>query len=300
MFCLLAFVGAALAGYGFSSLAAAALADIMVTGIAYSAYSTYQQGVAQKETNEANAKIAANQAAAQEAQAQEYERQAALEKDQAGIAQIQGEQEAAKRARARASEVGSTYAAAAGNGLLVSGSETDTFANVLKSQEQEAQAQEYERQAALEKDQAGIAQIQGEQEAAKRARARASEVGSTYAAAAGNGLLVSGSETDTFANVLKSQEQEAQADIQTIKANTALNVWSREEQARSYLVAAQQSRYGVTSSLLSSSNYSKQAKYAYSSGVTSAAGSALSGIGSAAVGVNGLAKETGGYQWGGK
>jgi len=119
-------------------------------------------------------------------------------------------------------------------------------------------------------------------------------------AAAGNGLLVSGSETDTFANVLKSQEQEAQADIQTIKANTALNVWSREEQARSYLVAAQQSRYGATSSLLSSSNYSKQAKYAYNNGVTSAAGSALSGIGSAAVGVNGLAKETGGYQWGGK
>ena len=224
MCCLLAFVGAALAGYGFSSLAAAALADIMVTGIAYSAYSTYQQGVAQKEANEANAQIAANQAAAQEAQAQEYERQAALEKEQAGIAQIQGEQEAAKRARARASEVGSTYAAAAG----------------------------------------------------------------------------SGSETDTFANVLKSQEQEAQADIQTIKANTALNVWSREEQARSYLVAAQQSRYGVTSSLLSSSNYSKQAKYAYGNGVTSAAGSALSGIGSAAVGVNGLAKETGGYQWGGK
>lgn len=229
MCCLLAFTGAALAGYGFTSVMTAIVADVAVTGLALSAYSTYQQGVAQKETNEANAQIAANQAAAQEAQAQEYERQAALEKEQEGIEQLQGEQEAAKRARARAAEVGATYAAAAGNGLLVSGSETDTFANVLKS-----------------------------------------------------------------------QEQEAQADIQTIRANTALSVWSREEQARSYLVAAQQSRYGVTSSLLSSSNYSKQAKYAYGNGITSATGSALSGIGSTAIGVNGLAKQTGGYQWGGK
>ncbi len=228
MFTLLAFTGAAMLGYGFSSVMTALLADVAVTGIALSTYSTYQQGVAQGKANEASAKIAANQAAAQEAQAQEYERQAALQKEQEGLDQIQGEQEAAKRARARAAEVGSTYAAAAGNGLLVSGSETDTFANVLKS-----------------------------------------------------------------------QEQEAQADIQTIRANTALGVWSREEQARSYLVAAQQSRYGVTGSLLSSSSYASQARYARSNGITSAAGSALSGVATTAIGANGLAKETGGYQWGG-
>jgi len=224
---ILAFTGAALLGYGFASVATALVADIAVTGIALTAYSMYQQGVAQSEANAANAQIAANQAAAQEAQAQEYERQAALEREQEGIEQIQGEQEAAKRARARAAEVGSTYAAAAGNGLLVSGSETDTFANVLKS-----------------------------------------------------------------------QEQEAQADIQTIKANTALNVWSREQQAQSYLVAAQQARYGVTSSLLSSSNYSSQSKYSYNNGITSAAGSALSGVASTAIGANSLAKETGGYKFG--
>lgn len=228
MCCLLAFTGAALAGYGFASLLTAALVDTMIVGIGMTAYSTYQQGVAQKEANEANAKIAANQAAAQEAQAAEYERQAALEKEKAGLDQLQGEQEAANRMRQRAAQIGSTYATAAGNGLLVSGSETDTFANVLKSQ-----------------------------------------------------------------NV------EDMADINTIKANTAMQVWSREEEARSMLFAADQARYGVSNSLISSSNYRSQAKSAYNNGILSAAGGALTSIGSAGVAGHGLAKETGGYQWGG-
>ena len=186
---------------------------LSATGVGVSAYSSYQQGQAQKEANRAQAEIAANQAKAQEAQAAEYERQAKL---------------------------------------------------------------------AAEKE--GIEQIQGEQEAERRARQRAAEVGATYAAAAGNGLLVSGSETDTFANVLKSQEVEAQADINTIKANTAMAVWSREEEARGYLFAADQARYGVSNSLISSKSYMAQGAAAGRAGTTSAIGTSLSGAGSVGMG----------------
>lgn len=186
---------------------------LSATGAGVSAYSSYQQGQAQKEANRAQAEIAANQAKAQEAQAAEYERQAKL---------------------------------------------------------------------AAEKE--GIEQIQGEQEAERRARQRAAEVGATYAAAAGNGLLVSGSETDTFANVLKSQEVEAQADINTIKANTAMAVWSREEEARGYLFAADQARYGVSNSLISSKSYMAQGAAAGRAGTMSAIGTSLSGAGSVGMG----------------
>lgn len=145
---------------------------------------------------------------------------------------------------------------------------------------QEAQAAEYERQAAIEKQKAGIEQLQGEQEAAAKMRQRAAQIGSTYATAAGNGILVSGSETDTFANVLKSQNIEDTADINTIKANTAMAVWSREEDARSLMFAAGQSRAGAQSSLFSSNEYARQGKSAYKAGVTSAIGSLISGSGS--------------------
>lgn len=144
---------------------------------------------------------------------------------------------------------------------------------------QEAQAAEYERQAAIENQKAGIEQIQGEQEAEQRMRQRAAQVGATYANAAGNGILVSGSETDTFANVLKSQAIEDQADINTIKANTAMAVWSREEDAKSLIFSAQQSRAGAQSSLYSANEYVRQGSSAYKAGVTSAIGSLVSGSG---------------------
>lgn len=145
---------------------------------------------------------------------------------------------------------------------------------------QEAQAAEYERQAAIEKEKAGLEQLQGEQEAANRMRQRAAQIGSTYATAAGNGLLISGSETDTFANILKSQTIEDTADVNTIKANTAMNVWSREESARSLMFSADQSRAGAQSSLFTANEYSRQGKAAYKAGVTSAAGALISGGGS--------------------
>ena len=109
----------------------------------------------------------------------------------------------------------------------------------------EAQAEMYAQQAAenarlaeVENAKAGIAQVQGEQEAEARSRALASEIGSLYAGYAGNGLLVDGSEEDTFANVLKSSVGEAQHDISTTNDNTAISVWDHQMNRRAYLANA--------------------------------------------------------------
>ena len=114
-----------------------------------------------------------------------------------------------------------------------------------QSQLYEAQAEAYAQQAAenrmlakVENEKAGIAQLQGEREAETRSRALASEVGGIYAGYAGNGLLVDGSEEDTFANVLKSSVGEAQHDIATINDNTAISVWDHQMNRRAYLANA--------------------------------------------------------------
>lgn len=148
---------------------------------------------------------------------------------------------------------------------------------------QEAQAQEYERQAEVEEERAGVEQLKGQVEAERRSRLFAAEVGSTYANAAGNGLLVDGSDTSTFANILKSQNAEAQYDIGIIRANTAMDVWTRSESARSFLFAADQTRRGASDSLFSSnealrSGYAQGAN-AYRAGVNSAIGTGLSAVG---------------------
>ena len=113
------------------------------------------------------------------------------------------------------------------------------------AQQYQAQAEAYAQQAAenrmlakVENEKAGIAQLQGEQEAETRSRALASEIGGIYAGFAGNGLLVDGSEEDTFANVLKSSVGEAQHDIATIKDNTAISVWDHQMNRRAYLANA--------------------------------------------------------------
>lgn len=112
-------------------------------------------------------------------------------------------------------------------------------------QQYQAQAEAYAQQAEenrmlakVENDKAGIAQVQGEQEAETRSRALASEIGGIYAGFAGNGLLVDGSEENTFANVLKSSVGEAQHDIATINDNTAISVWDHQMNRRAYLANA--------------------------------------------------------------
>ena len=113
------------------------------------------------------------------------------------------------------------------------------------AQQYQAQAEAYAQQAEenrllaqVENEKAGIAQIQGEQEAETRSRALATEIGGLYAGFAGNGLLVDGSENDTFADVLKSSVGEAQHDIATINDNTAISVWDHQMNRRAYLANA--------------------------------------------------------------
>ncbi len=153
----------------------------------------------------------------------------------------------------------------------------------------EAQAGEYARQAAVERKLAGVDQIQGELENEKRSKALAAEIGSTYAQAAGNGVLVtSASPTDTFANVLKNEATEAAYDISINRDNTAMNVWQRSENARKLSFAASQASAAGANALLSGRTNaaltSAQGENAYQSAIWSAAGQAFSGIGSLALG----------------
>ena len=112
---------AALAGSAaWWAVGAAVVADAaIIGGTAYSAYSSYEQGVAAEQAAKAQAEQYKAQAAILEQQAKENERQASYENTRAGIAQLQGEQEAAAKMRQRAAQIGSTYATAAGNGILV-------------------------------------------------------------------------------------------------------------------------------------------------------------------------------------
>ena len=113
------------------------------------------------------------------------------------------------------------------------------------AQQHQAQADSYAQQAEesrmlakVENERAGVAQLQGEQEAETRSRALASEIGGIYAGYAGNGLLVDGREGDTFANVLKSSVGEAQHDIAVIRDNAAISVWDHQMNRRAYLANA--------------------------------------------------------------
>ncbi len=100
-----------------------------------------------------------------------------------------------------------------------------------------AQAAELKQQADLKQAQAGIAQRQGEEEEAKRMRQLANDIGSTYANFAGNGLLVD-SKGGTIASVLKTQTEEGLSDVATIKDNTAMNVWTYQQNAANLRASA--------------------------------------------------------------
>ena len=131
-----------------------------------------------------------------------------------------------------------------------------------------AAAAESERQAQLENERAVIAQIQGEQEAERRSRQLAADIGSTYANYAGNGLLVDGAGKDTLGSVLKTQVAEGQADISTIRDNTALNVWTHQSNAASLLASAANQRISGRNSA--------------AAGTLSAIGTGISGAGQVA------------------
>lgn len=112
-----------------------------------------------------------------------------------------------------------------------------------KAAEQQAKAEAAQQayQAKLNEDRAAVAQLQGEQEAAKRSRAMAAEIGSQYANYAGNGLMVDGAGKDTLGDVLKTTVTEADADIKTIRDNTAMNIWTYKSNAAAQRAAEQNS-----------------------------------------------------------
>lgn len=168
-------------------------------------------------------------------------------------------------------------------GAIYSGIQSNRAAKQqAKAAEQQAAAQaaESERQAKLENERAAVAQVQGEQEAEKRSRALAADIGSTYANAAGNGLMVDGSSLgDSLGKVLTSQVTEGQADISTIKDNTAMNVWTHQTNANSYLASAANTRIAGENT---ASSLRAQGKSALIGGFIGATGSAIKGAASVA------------------
>ena len=101
-------------------------------------------------------------------------------------------------------------------------------------QQAQAEAAEQNRQARLENTRAGIAQIGAEQEAEKRSRILAQDIGSMYANFAGNGLMVDGSAKDTVGAALRTEVGEAASDITTIRDNAAMEVWTHRANAASH------------------------------------------------------------------
>lgn len=130
--------------------------------------------------------------------------------------------------------------------------------------EQAAENEKY--QAMLNRDRAGIAQIQGEDEAMRRAEQIRRDISANNAAWAGSGLLVE--KTGTLADVNDTSAAEGWRDIATIRDNTALNVWGYKTNAISNDTSAE--------SLI------KQGKTLQKAGYISGAGSLLGGISSAA------------------
>lgn len=161
-------------------------------------------------------------------------------------------------------------AAAVADAALIAGSSYSAYSSYEQGKaadrNAEALAAANEYQAKLNEERAGVAQLQGEQEAADRSRALAAEIGGLYAGFAGNGLLVDGSGDDTFGKVLTSTVKEAEADISRIRDNTAINVWNYEANKGSLLASAENERIS--------------GKNAYKAGKINALGTSLQGAGS--------------------
>jgi hypothetical protein len=133
------------------------------------------------------------------------------------------------------------------------------------------QASEALKQADLEKSRSIIAQQQGEQEEARRMRAYSKEVGSIYAAAAGNGMLIdSGSAGDTLGRMLDTSSKFAAQDVSTIHDNTKLTMWTHEANRKQLLRSAE--------------NYIKTGKAKYKAGILGATVEGIKTVGSLGLG----------------
>lgn len=133
------------------------------------------------------------------------------------------------------------------------------------------QASEALKQAELEKSRSIIAQQQGEQEEARRMRAYTQEVGSIYAAAAGNGMLIdSGTAGDTLGRMLDTSSKFAAQDVSTIHDNTKLTMWTHDENRKQLLRSAE--------------NYIKTGKAKYKAGILGATVEGVKTVGSLGLG----------------
>ncbi len=164
-------------------------------------------------------------------------------------------------------------------------------AALAAKREAEAQAAEQTRQAQLENTRAGIEQIQGEQEAEKRSRLFAQDIGSIYANYAGNGLMLDGTAKDTIGSALTSTAAEAAHDISTIRDSAAMNVWTRRANAGSLLASAANTRIAGHNQ---AEIYRSKARTAARSGRNQFGMSLLSATGTLAKGFAGLGSSSGG------
>ena len=177
----------------------------------------------------------------------------------------------------------SGYSAYSSNKAMAEQSKAQAEIQKMQAEAYGQQAMDLERQAADKRAEAGVAQIQGEQEAERRSRIMASDIGSAYANAAANGLLVDSGSNDTFANVLKSTVGEAQRDISTVKDNARISMWERGREAQSLISSAGTARtsgvmslMGAQASLDQAKNYKRAAWLGAATGGFASASSALS------------------------
>lgn len=157
--------------------------------------------------------------------------------------------------------IGALAASAIGTGVSV-------YSNIQQGKAAKAaanaQAMQLEDQAKVAEAQASIAQLQGEKEAERRFAILSQDIGSTYAAFAGNGLSL---DSGSVSKALSYQVSEATADVNSIRDKTMMDVWSSMNNAQSLLNQASLARY--------------QGKSASSSANLSAVGTGISGIGDA-------------------
>ena len=144
-------------------------------------------------------------------------------------------------------------------------------------QEAANEASSLYRQAGIEDVKAAVSQISGEKEAEKRSRVLAADIGQMYADYAGNGLMVDGASKDTLGAALRTEVAEAQSDIDTIRDNAAMNVWTSQANAANYRTSALNRLYSGSNK---ASTYRTMGSTARSSGRTALGTSLLSAGGS--------------------
>ena len=158
-----------------------------------------------------------------------------------GLASLSGWQIAGLVGSALGEVGGYTSAITSYQGGKAAMKDAKVAAEAAKS-EADAEAAAKHQQAGVEVAQAGVEQISGEQEAERRSRQMAHDIGSAYANYAGNGLLVDGSSKDALGSALRTTVSEANSDIGTIRDNAATRVWGHMANAAQLHAGAENSR----------------------------------------------------------